>query len=92
MTSLHHYYLRKGGGEGKKIRLGKVEPNRCSFRKVPMFSLQQNKQTAELEREPNCSIILQLAVINVLGAFMVAIFDPFLIHFLFVFVDIEHQK
>jgi hypothetical protein len=62
MTSPRHYYSRKWGGEGKKIRLRKVEPNRCSFRKVPMFGLQQNKQTAELEREPNCSIVSQLAV------------------------------
>jgi hypothetical protein len=61
MTSPHHYYLRKGGGEGKKIRLREVEPNRCSFRKVPVFALQQNKQMAELEQEPNCSIISQLA-------------------------------
>jgi hypothetical protein len=63
MTNPRHYYSRKGGGEGKKIRLGKVEPNRCSFRKVPMFGLQQNKQTAELEREPNCSTVSQLAVL-----------------------------
>jgi hypothetical protein len=61
MTSPPHYYSRKGGGEGKEIRLGQVEPNRCSFRKVPMFGLQQNKQTAELERESNCSIVSQLA-------------------------------
>jgi hypothetical protein len=62
MTSPCHCYLRKGGGEGKEIRLGKVEPNRCSFRKVLIFGLQQNKQTTELEWEPNCSIVLQLAV------------------------------
>jgi hypothetical protein len=46
MTSPPHYYSRIEGGEGKEIRLGQVEPNRCSFRKVPMFGLQQNKQTA----------------------------------------------
>jgi hypothetical protein len=62
MTCQCHYYSRKGGCKGKKIRLGEVEPNGCSFRKVPMFGLQQNKQTAELEREPNCSIVSQLAV------------------------------
>jgi len=30
---------------------------------VPVFGHQQNKQTAELEREPSCSIVSQLAVI-----------------------------
>ena len=37
MTTPHHFYARKGGGEGMQIRLGKVEPSRCSFRKVLMF-------------------------------------------------------
>ena len=47
-----------------EIRLRKVEPSRCSFRKVLMLGCWQNKQMAGLEWQPSCSNVSQCAVCN----------------------------